>query len=98
MSKIGRKPIDISGVTVDVKGQEVKFKGPKSSGTYFIPNELAIVIECNKLILKPKEERFLSSQKRDMNRTWGLHRALLANEISGSKKEFEKNIDIVGLG
>ncbi len=98
MSKIGRKPIDISGVTVDVKDQEVHFKGPKSSGVYFIPDKLAIVIEGDKLMLAPKDEHLSSVKKRDINREWGLHRALLANEIAGAKKEFEKIVDIVGLG
>lgn len=98
MSKIGRKSIDISGVTVDVKGQEVHFKGPKSSGIYFIPDILAIVVEGDKLLLAPKSKHPSSVKKRDINREWGLHRALLANEIAGSKKEFEKIVDIVGLG
>ncbi len=98
MSKIGRKPINISGVTVDVKGQEVHFKGPKSSGVYFVPDILAVTVEGDKLVLAPKKEPSSSVKKRDINREWGLHRALLANEIAGSKKEFEKVIDIVGLG
>ncbi len=98
MSKIGRKPIDISGVTVDVKGQEIHFKGPKSSGVYFIPDIFAVVLEGDKLTLIPKSERLSSAKKKDINREWGLHRALLANEIAGSRKEFEKVIDIVGLG
>lgn len=100
MSKIGRKPIDISNVTVDVKGQEVHFKGPKSSGVYFIPALLSVSVDKEKgqLLLTPHQEKVASLRQRDINREWGLHRALLANEIAGSKKEFEKTIEIVGLG
>jgi large subunit ribosomal protein L6 len=29
---------------------------------------------------------------------WGLHRALLANKITGADKKFEKELRIVGLG
>ncbi len=32
MSKIGRKPIDIKDVQVEIKGQEVQYKGKKSQG------------------------------------------------------------------
>ncbi len=96
MSKIGRKPIDISGVTVDVKGQEVHFKGPKSSGTYFLPEILTATIEGDALALTPSKDASL--KKREINREWGMHRALLSNEIIGSRKEFEKLVEIVGLG
>ena len=42
MSKIGRKPISFSDVAVDVKGQEVHFKGKNASGVYTIPEYLKI--------------------------------------------------------
>lgn len=96
MSKIGRKPIDISGVTVDVKGQEVHFKGPKSSGAYFLPEMLTATVEGDVLSLTPSKDASL--KKREINREWGMHRALLSNEIIGSRKEFEKLVEIVGLG
>lgn len=96
MSKIGRKPIDISGVTVDVKGQEVHFKGPKSSGVYFLPASLTATVEGDALLLTPSNDA--SAKKREINREWGMHRALFSNEIAGSKKEFEKLVEIVGLG
>jgi large subunit ribosomal protein L6 len=96
MSKIGRKPIDISGVTVDLKGQEVHFKGPKSSGVYFLPESLTATIEGDAFLLTPSENTSL--KKREVNREWGMHRALLSNEIVGSRKEFEKLVEIVGLG
>ena len=40
MSKIGRKPINIDGLQVEIKGQEVHYKGPKTSGVYVLPAEL----------------------------------------------------------
>ncbi len=97
MSKIGRKPIDISGVTVDLKGQEVHFKGPKAAGVYVFSDILSAKVEDDKLSFTPSEN-VPSFKKRDINREWGMHRALLANAIAGSKKEFEKTVEIVGLG
>ncbi|OGB86448.1 50S ribosomal protein L6, partial [candidate division TM6 bacterium RIFCSPHIGHO2_12_FULL_38_8] len=32
------------------------------------------------------------------NNVWGLHRALLANELAGAMQEFVKEVVIVGLG
>lgn len=97
MSKIGRKPIDISGVQVTINGQDVQFKGPKSSGTYHLPNELKATLADNKLTLTPTSAG-LTLSRRDLNRIWGLHRALLANSIKGAISEFEKRLEIVGLG
>jgi len=98
MSKIGRKPIDISGVTVEVKGQNIHFKGPKASGVYVLPELLYAQIVDDKLTLLPNKAVADKWKVRDVNREWGLHRALLANAIMGAKKEFEKIVEITGLG
>lgn len=99
MSKIGRKAIDISGLTVDVKGHVVTYKGGHASGSYELPAELNAKIEGQSLELVPaKIEGQSAKAARDLNRVWGLHRALLFNVLSGSKKEFENNLEIVGLG
>ena len=97
MSKIGRKPIDVANVQVDVKGAVVNFKGPKSSGSYTLPEQLQAKLANNTLTLTPKDGESKIRQ-REINREWGLHRALLANQLSGAKKEFERQVDIVGLG
>ncbi len=92
MSKIGRKSIDISGVQVAVKGQEVQFKGQKSSGTHVLPDEIGAEVKGNELKLVGKQK------SKDVNRLWGLHRALLNNKINGARVEFQKELEIVGLG
>jgi large subunit ribosomal protein L6 len=93
MSKIGRKPIDISGIKVEVKGQEIHFKGPKHSGIYVVPKELGIEL------LDEKSLKLIGKKKsRDLNRVWGLNRALLANKIKGAKTDFVKELEIIGLG
>jgi large subunit ribosomal protein L6 len=97
MSKIGRKPIDIGAVQVEVKGQDVHYKGKKNSGIFNTPSELVPSIENNKLLLKlAKKETNLSL--RELNRVWGLARALLANSVKGADVPFEKEVVINGLG
>jgi large subunit ribosomal protein L6 len=91
MSKIGRKPIDISNVTVEIKGLEIHYKGKKSSGVYVVPEQLTVVVEDKKL-------RLTAQKDQSCNLIWGMHRALLANELIGADKGFEKQVRIIGLG
>ena len=93
MSKIGRKPIYIQDLTVTVEGQNVSYKGPKKSGTYVLPDCLKVTLEENKLLIELKNPK--DSKNKNV---WGLHRALLANELQGAREEFSVNITIVGLG
>ncbi len=100
MSKIGRKPIIIDGIQVEVKGQEVHYKGSRDTGVYLLPDELSAHLEDNKLFITAakKEEQMARKHVRSINRIWGLHRALLAGKIRGAAQEFTKEIQIVGLG
>lgn len=95
MSKIGRKPIDIRNIQVDIKGQEILFKGPKSQGVYLLPKELHAELKDHAIALVPSK---IGLQSRDCNRIWGLNRALLANKLKGASIEFEKKLEINGLG
>src|SRR3989338_7856585 len=92
MSKIGRKPIDLNGVKVEIQGQEVSYKGKNSSGVYVVPGTISMHLENDKLKLS------VAKKTRDSNRLWGLHRALLASRIEGAGKLFERQIRITGLG
>lgn len=98
MSKIGRKPIDVAGIQLDVKGQEVAYKGAKASGSYILPDSFTVEVADDKLLLVPKKDAAQTEKKRILNREWGMHRAMLSNALSGAKKEFEKLVEIVGLG
>lgn len=92
MSKIGRRPIALGGVTVDIKGNEIHYKGKKASGVYQLDNLLKAEVEGKELYIKPAQITT------DTNRLWGLHRALLNNRITGAEEGFKKQLRIVGLG
>lgn len=100
MSKIGRKPIKLDGVTVDIKGQDVHYKGQKDSGIYHLSPELSARVEDAHLYIVPAKDNIGMSQKQvsNVNRAWGLNRALLANKLGGAAQEFEKMLEINGLG
>jgi large subunit ribosomal protein L6 len=92
MSKIGRKPIDLKSVKVEINNNEIHFKGPKSSGVYVLPSELKALLEENKLKITCPEN------SPENNKVWGLHRALLANKLQGAHDVFAQQLKIEGLG
>ncbi len=92
MSKIGRRPIPLDGVTVEVKGAVVEYKGKSAQGSHELPSLLSAEVVEGAVVLAPTQ---ITS---DTNRLWGLHRALLANKIKGAGQGFEKKVTIVGLG
>jgi large subunit ribosomal protein L6 len=96
MSKIGRKPIDVKGSSVVVSGQLVEYKGPKSAGSHHLPESFIPLLEGDKLYLRLKNDE--DKGAREINRSWGLEHALLANKIKGSVSLFEKKLKINGLG
>jgi large subunit ribosomal protein L6 len=92
MSKIGRKPIEISNVQVELKGQEIHLKGKKGSFTHVFPIGLKaeMIDKKLKILCENKSDKF--------NVLWGLHRALVANAIKGVAEGFEQKVIINGLG
>lgn len=97
MSKIGRKPIDTGNTNVEVDGQKITYKGKGGSGVHVLPDMLQAALQDKKLIIIPcKTDK--NFRKKEINSVWGLHRALLANEIYGVDQGFEKQLKIIGLG
>lgn len=92
MSKIGRKPIPLGGTTVEVKGQEVHYKGKKSSGVHVLDDLLKAEVKDKTLCVSAVHKTS------DTNRVWGLHRALINNKIIGADTGFVKKLEINGLG
>lgn len=99
MSKIGRKPINVENATILINENAVQYKGPKSSGSYMLPNGLLARVD-GKILSIEIDKKICSSNKQinDIKGAWGLHRALLANRIKGAIQGFENVIEIKGLG
>ncbi|MBI2774639.1 50S ribosomal protein L6 [Candidatus Dependentiae bacterium] len=92
MSKIGRKPIALDGVSIEIKGNVVDYKGKKSSGSHELPEALKAEVADKFLTITCKQ------LTRENKMLWGMHRAILANEIKGSAEGFKQEINITGLG
>ncbi len=92
MSKIGRKPIELSSVKVEVKDNTLVLSGPKAKFTHELPNFIKASVDDGFLTIS------LEKDTRGNGILWGLHRALLANKVKGAQVGFEKKVKIVGLG
>ncbi len=93
MSRIGNKPIEIpSGVTVTVDGQKVTVKGPKGTLERVVTEPIKLEVKDNKvLVTRPNDEPLNKSLH-------GLTRSLVNNMVQGTVKEFERKLEINGIG
>lgn len=92
MSKIGRRPIQVGDVHVEIVGNEIRYKGKAASGVHQLPGSLKVEFADQALKLMPVDKNA------NVNLDWGMHRAVLANKIHGAAKPFERQLRIVGLG
>lgn len=94
MSRIGKKPVVIpAGVTVEIKDEILKVKGPKG--------ELTLVLHP-KVLIQYKDSEILVSVKKQEDKSeralWGLFRALINNMVVGVTTGFTKVLEINGVG
>ena len=93
MSRIGNKPITVpSGVEVKIEGQNITVKGPKGTLTREIHKNMKVSLEGNVIkVERPNDEK----ENRSLH---GLTRTLINNMIQGTVKEFERVLEINGVG
>ena len=93
MSRIGRTPIDVpAGVEVELQKGSVAVKGPKGALARQLPREMIVEREGDQILVKRPTE---SGEHRSLH---GLTRTLIANMIAGVTQEFEKYLEIHGVG
>ena len=94
MSRIGKKLIEIpQAVKVEINGQELKVSGPKGELKMNIHRNIKVENKDGKIFVLPNKE--LSKKEKGL---WGLYRALIFNMVEGVSKEFEKKLEIDGIG
>ncbi|MDD5486837.1 MAG: 50S ribosomal protein L6 [Dehalococcoidales bacterium] len=93
MSRLGRMPITVpAGVTVEIKENELKVKGPKGELSRTVNPAMEVKLEDGVLrVSRPSDAREHRAQH-------GLTRSLIANMVEGVSKGFEKNLEIIGVG
>lgn len=93
MSRIGKQPVKIpSETTVTKEGNKITVKGPKGELSVNIHKRIEIdITEENIIVQRKSDEKFDRSLH-------GLSRSLLQNMVDGVNKEFEKTLEINGVG
>jgi large subunit ribosomal protein L6 len=81
-----------AGVEVQIKGSQVKVKGPKGEIEFSFPAEMEISLEKGEItVQRPSDER----THRALH---GMTRALINNMVVGVSTGFEKVLEVNGVG
>lgn len=93
MSRIGKAPIPVpSGVTVEIKDNNVSVKGPKGQLSRSIRPEITVKQDGSALhVVRSSDDRMVRSLH-------GLSRTLVANMVKGVTEGFTRTLEIVGVG
>lgn len=95
MSRIGRLPVEIpSGVQVDVKGSNVRVKGPKGELQRMFSETIGISMDAERKLLNITR----GSEDPAERALHGTTRAVLANMIHGVSRGFETVLEVEGVG
>jgi large subunit ribosomal protein L6 len=94
MSKIGKLPITIKdGINVTSDEKEVTITGPKGEMRFALPSGVGINIEDGTLVVTAQK-----SNDPNFSALSGLTRSVLASMIKGVESEFEKKLELSGVG
>ena len=93
MSRIGRAPVALKNVTVDVaEGNVVTVKGPKGTLTETFSPRMTITVDGDVLtVARPTDEK----EDRALH---GLTRALIHNMVVGVTEGYKKTLEVNGVG
>ena len=93
MSRIGNKPITVpAGVEVKLDGTHLTVKGPKGTLERDIHSNISVSIDGDVItVTRPNDE----PENRSLH---GLTRTLISNMIEGVVNEYQKELQIVGVG
>jgi large subunit ribosomal protein L6 len=92
VSRIGKKPVQLEGVTVSQTGNIIKIKGKLGElQREFHPNMKIEVGKEEIVVTRPDDTKVNKALH-------GLTRAVLQNMVNGVKSGYEKTLDIVGVG
>ena len=93
MSRIGNKPITVpDGVDVKIDGQKITVKGPKGTLEREISENVTVSLDNKVITIKRVNDE---PKNRSLH---GLTRTLINNMVQGTVKEFERKLEINGIG
>lgn len=93
MSNIGKQPVQVAnGVTVTLEHKNAIVTGPKGTLEQRIPSGITVEMNDNTLVVKKVRD------SRELEKFYGLTRALMANMVKGVSEGFDKKLELSGVG
>ena len=92
MSRIGKKPIDIKGITVTKTDSLIKVKGKLGELEMKIHPNISVNVQKEEMVVTRPDD---SKENRALH---GLTRALLGNMVKGVTEGYSKSLEIIGVG
>jgi large subunit ribosomal protein L6 len=93
MSRIGKSPIIVpKDVTVTIAGSTVVAKGTKGELSFVVPSGIIVKQENGNLTIENK------GTGKSYRALHGCTRAIIANNVAGVTKEWEKTLELSGVG
>ena len=92
MSRMGKLPVALEGVTITINGRTVTAKGSKGELSVDLLDDVNIEQTDEGLLMTP------ANDTKQARANWGTTRALVNNIVHGVSKGFEKKLLITGVG
>ncbi|MDD4332724.1 MAG: 50S ribosomal protein L6 [Patescibacteria group bacterium] len=94
MSRLGKLPIKIpTGTQVKLDGNVIIVKGPKGELKREIHSLVIVKISNDEIVVSVNDQ-----SNKDERALWGLFRTLINNMVVGVNNNFEKKLEINGVG
>ena len=94
MSRVGKNPVVLpSGVTADVKDQDVKIKGPKGEMTLVVHPKVDVKLDAGKIVVSPR-----LAEDHESCALWATMQRRISNMVVGVKDGYSKSLEIQGVG
>ncbi len=94
MSRVGKNPVTVpNGVTVDLKDQQMKVKGPKGELTLAIHPKVTVQVENGSVTVAPNNK-----DDRESRALWATVQRRITNMVLGVTEGFSKDLEIEGVG
>jgi len=93
VSRIGKLPVEIpAGVEVELKGNNIKVKGPNGTLERSFSPLVTVKKETNQIVVTR------DSDEKNVRALHGTTRAVIQNMVTGTTQGFTKVLEIVGVG
>lgn len=93
MSRVGKNPVTLpQGVTADLKGQDLKVKGPKGELALVVHPKVTVKIDGGSIVVSPVDE------ERQSRALWATMQRRITNMVFGVKDGYSKDLEIEGVG